>query len=119
MTSPASRPQEVPRFLTEPIAVITDILARVEPDLDQVVSQAAIKQVARKRAAQRRLAQALHADPDLLTSASPEGPPTVADLIRALQRHGTRNLVLPRCAGCGGQNELVCTNTQGRRLCGS
>jgi hypothetical protein len=119
MTSPASRPQEVPRFLTEPIAVITDILARVEPDLDQVVAQAAIKQVARKGAAQRRLAQALHADPDLLTSASPEGPPTVADLIRALQRHGTRNLVLPRCAGCGGQNELVCTNTQGRRICGS
>jgi hypothetical protein len=51
-------------------------------------------------AGRRRLAQALHENPDLLTSGRPEGPPQVERLIRALQAAGARRLVQPRCGHC-------------------
>src|SRR5207247_1833058 len=68
---------------------------------------AAIARAAPSRAQQRRLAAALSADPGLLTSGRPEGPPQVELLIRALQEIGARRLALPRCAHCDQPSRLV------------
>jgi hypothetical protein len=94
-------------FLAEPGAVIAVIIAGAEPGLGQDDVAAAITRTAPSRAQQRRLAAALSSDPGLLTSGRPEGPPQVELLIRALQEHGARQLVLPRCAGCGQPRRLV------------
>ena len=94
-------------FLAEPGAVIAGIVAAAEPALGQDDVAAAITRAAPSRAQQRRLAAALCEDPGLLTSGRPEGPPQVELLIRALQERGARQLVLPRCAGCGQPRRLV------------
>ena len=79
----------------------------IEPGLGEGVVAAAIMQVAPSRAQQRRLASALEGDPGLLTSGRPQGPPQIELLVRALQPHGARRLVLPRCAHCGEPKRLV------------
>jgi len=94
-------------FLAEPDAVIAVIVAGAEPGLSQDGIAAAIARAAPSRAQQRRLAAALRSDPGLLTSGRPEGPPQVELLIRALRENGARQLVLPRCAGCGQPRRLV------------
>jgi hypothetical protein len=110
---------DAPRFLTHPIEVIAEVVARVEPDLDPVVVHQTILDTARTRAQQRRLAAALDRDQDLLTSARPTGPKLVEQLIRALVAQGARHVVLPRCARCEQAKELPNTDGHGRRVCRS
>ena len=85
-------------FLAGPGAVIAGIAGGAEPGLGAGDIAAAVARAAPSRAQQRRLAAALSADPGLLTSGRPEGPPQVELLIRALRENGARRLVLPRCA---------------------
>jgi hypothetical protein len=94
-------------FGSDPAAVIAAIVADIEPGLGEGVVADAIMQVAPSRAQQRRLASALEGDPGLLTSGRPQGPPQIELLVRALQPHGARRLVLPGCAHCGQPRRLV------------
>ena len=94
-------------FLPGPGAVIAGIVGGAEPGLGQDGIAAAIERAAPSRAQQRRLAVALSADPGLLTSGRPEGPPQVELLIRALREIGARRLALPRCARCGQPRRLI------------
>jgi hypothetical protein len=87
-------------FLHDPDTLVATITSGVEPELTSAAVSSAIAQAAPSRAQRRRLAQALHEDPDLLTSGRPEGPPQVERLIRALQTAGARRLVRPRCGHC-------------------
>ena len=116
MTAAAFGP---PRFLTHPVEVITELVAAVEPGLDPEVVMTAVRGITVHLGHQRRLARALHEDPSLLTSGRPEGPPTIAQLIRVLQRRGAGNLALPACARCGRVALLTQRDSQGQRVCGA
>jgi hypothetical protein len=94
-------------FVVGPGAVIAGIVVGAEPGLGAGDIAAAIARAAPSRAQQRRLAAALSADPGLLTSGRPEGPPQIELLIRFLRENGAGRLVLPRCAGCGQPRRLV------------
>ncbi|MGW2789814.1 hypothetical protein ACWC9H_07805 [Streptomyces sp. NPDC001251] len=97
---------EPPRFLTEPVAVISEIVLALEPELAPDTVAETIAALAKLKSRHRRLAEALARDPDLLTSSRPEGPATVQALIRALQAIGAKRVVAPRCARCGKQHNL-------------
>ena len=107
---------QTPRFLTEPTAVITEIVLALEPELPPTAVAEAVASAAKPKSRQRKLAEVLTRDPGLLTSGRPEGPVTVQKLVRALQAVGAKRVVLPRCAHCGKQHNLP--NTDGdQRIC--
>lgn len=87
-------------LIADPDAVVLAILAGIEPGLDAATIHSVIIQAAPNRAQRQRLAHALRADPGLLTSGRPEGPPQVARLIHGLTALGAQRLVLPRCGHC-------------------
>ena len=107
-----------PRFLTHPHEVITEAVAAVEPDLEPAVVAEVVGEIAVLKPRLRALAEALHTDPELLTSGRPEGPKLVGMLIRALRARGAAHVVLPRCAGCGKQHKLTSLDDENRRICG-
>jgi hypothetical protein len=102
----ANESTERPRCFMEPGAVIAEIVANVEPDMDAAAIGSAINEVTAHRPRLRKLAQALEADTELLTSGRPEGPITVQRLIQALLKNGARRVTPPRCAHCGGTKPL-------------
>ncbi|MET9110894.1 hypothetical protein [Streptomyces zhihengii] len=106
----------VPRYLSDPVGVVTDIVLGIEPDLDRDLVAETVRASVALRPGQRELAQALHDAPDLLTSARPEGPRAIERLIRALQDHGARNVVPPRCARCGKTRPLP-SRDGSKRIC--
>lgn len=116
--------QELPRYATEPEAVIVETVRQIEPGLDAHEVEAVLVAAIRKRPQRRGLARVLQTDPALLTSGRPEGPRTVERLIRALREHGAGRLELPRCGDCHEDRPLVglgdglriCTRCQRRRL---
>ncbi|MFE0055355.1 hypothetical protein [Streptomyces sp. NPDC059003] len=116
--------QELPRYATEPEAVIVETVRRLEPGLDAHEVEAVLVAAISKRPQRRDLARVLQADPALLTSGRPEGPRTVERLIRALREQGAQRLELPRCGDCHKDRPLVgvgdglriCSRCQGRRL---
>lgn len=89
---------EPPRFLTDPVTVITETVLQVEPGLAPAMIAEAVREVACSRAGRRQLARALVGDPSLLTSGRTEGPPLVDRLIRTLRSRGAAQLVQPCCA---------------------
>ncbi|MFI1973266.1 hypothetical protein [Streptomyces cinnamoneus] len=95
---------------------IVEAVTGAEPELPVAIIEQVAAQVAPARMQLRRLAQALTTDPELLTSGRGEGPRHVELLIRGLLPHGTRRLVLPRCAGCGRTTSLE-HRDGARRLC--
>lgn len=112
-------PRGAPRFLTEPLVVIAEMVRAVEPDLAVATITTVAEQVTPTRARQRQLARALAEEPALLTSGRPRGPRAVERLIRALLAAGATNVRLARCPGCGRSNPLVNTDADGQRICGS
>ncbi|MFF7415410.1 hypothetical protein [Streptomyces lydicus] len=114
-----------PRYMSEPVGVVTDIVLSIEPGLDRDLVTDIVRTVVPRRPRQRELAQALNGDPDLLTSARPEGPRAVERLIPALQDQGARHVVLPQCAHCGKTRPLlsrdgdtrICKRCDSRRPC--
>jgi hypothetical protein len=101
-------------WLTDPMAVIVDAVATVEPALDPVLVESLIGTVIPHRPRQRDLARALTEDPDLLVSGRPVAPRTLEKLTRALRQHGATVVVEPRCGRCGKPNPLPSWHNQVR-----
>lgn len=94
---------EAPRWLSDPLGVVVDLIAEVEPGLDQAKIGDVVAVVAGGRAKRRRLAQALLAKPTLLMDGRSPAPRMVGDLLIALRRAGAMTVSLPICAECGKQ----------------
>ncbi|MGW4825834.1 hypothetical protein ACWEP4_45110, partial [Streptomyces sp. NPDC004227] len=86
--------------------MISEIVLALEPELAPGAVTETAASMAKLKSGRRRLAEALVADPELLTSGRPEGPASVGKLIRALRAIGAQRVVLPRCAHCGKQHSL-------------
>ncbi|WP_280302276.1 hypothetical protein [Nocardia abscessus] len=113
-----ARRGEVPRFLAEPVAVIVEVLGRVEPDLDPSVLAEVVEQVAQSRAGRRKLAEVLVRNPQLLTSGRAEGPPMVDRLIDAVRERVGRWVVPVCCGQCGRPaKRMAIYNADGLRIC--
>ncbi|MEZ0090408.1 hypothetical protein [Streptacidiphilus sp. EB129] len=106
--------EQEPRFALEPERFIVEAVHSVEPDLAVEVTETVLLSTVKRRPQRRELAEALHADPDLLTSGRPEGPRSVERLIRALREHGAVHVDLPRCAQCQRQRPLEALSDNGR-----
>ena len=98
---------------------VVAVMADIEPDLGEDVVRRAAADAAAFWAKRRRLAYALTDDPDLLTSGRPEGPSVIGDFVRALHAHGSRRVVLPKCADCGSTKRLTSLRADGKRICPS
>ncbi|MFC5786841.1 hypothetical protein [Streptomyces aureus] len=109
---------ELPRWQSEPEAVVAEVVATVDPSCMPQAVTAEVERVFRQRPQRRELARMLEADPCLLTSGLPQVPRLVERLIRALVEGGATGLVLPSCAACGRQRPLTATSPSGR-ICGS
>lgn len=93
-------------FADGPVAAIVEVVGRLEPDLDHQVVGATVCQVAPSRSKRRRLAEAITADPHLLTDGRSCAPVAVGQLVRALLPLGASRLVAPCCADCGKPSPL-------------
>jgi hypothetical protein len=100
----------------DPVAAIVEVVARLEPDLDREVVPAAVWQVAPSRTRRRRLAEAIAADPQVLTDGRSSAPLVVGQLVRALRPLGAARLVTPCCADCG-QAARLRSRRGGERIC--
>jgi hypothetical protein len=88
------------RLLTDPLGVVVDLLAGLEPALDTSLIAETVTVVAPGRAQRRRLAHALAEDPDVLVTGRSPAARVVGDLLVALAEAGAVNTSPPRCAGC-------------------
>ena len=95
MTPPARDP------LTDPLGVVVDLVAGIEPALDRASIQDVVAAVAGGRAKRRRLAQGLLARPAVLTDGRSPAPRVVGNLLSALRSAGAVNISAPVCADCG------------------
>ncbi|MGP3756898.1 hypothetical protein [Streptomyces sp. IBSNAI001] len=109
---------ELPRWQTEPAAVVADVVGMVDPSCVPSVVAGAVERVFRQRPQRRELARLLESEPSLLTSGLPQVPRLVERLIRDLVEGGASVLVLPRCAACDRQRPLTAASPEGR-ICGS
>ena len=91
----------VPDVLTDPVGVITGLVAGIERTLDRTAIEDTVTIVARGRAKRRRLARALIERPALLADGRSPAPRVVADLLIALRAAGATGVAAPACAGCG------------------
>ena len=106
------------KCMTDPIAVIVEVVGRVDPEMDPEVVAAAVREVTTTRAGRRKLAKALESNPSLLTSGRTEGPPMVDRLIRTLRDRGAAGVVQPCCSGCGKPARAMrARNGDGLRIC--
>jgi hypothetical protein len=87
--------------LADPLGVVVDLVADVEPGLDHPVIADVVASVAGGRAKRRRLAQALLERPTLLRDGRSPAPRVVADLLIALCEAGASTVSPPVCAQCG------------------
>jgi hypothetical protein len=87
----------------DPVGVVVNVVAGVEPGLDRAVITETVLCVAGGRAKRRRLAHALIDRPDVLADGRSPAPRVVGDLLIALRHNGACSVSLPRCAGCGRQ----------------
>ena len=73
--------------------------------------------IGRTKMKRRTLADAILADPAILTSGAPTGPLIISQLINHLLAHGARNVRRPRCAHCDHTTPLTSINSDGNRIC--
>src|SRR5687768_8971819 len=97
---------EPPRYATDPIGVICEIVLNVESALDPAHVRQAVAGVVKSRRGRRDLARELHANPALLTGGYSRGLRQVELLIAALLAIGAKNLASPRCPGSGQARRL-------------
>ena len=95
MTSYASE------VIADPIGVIVELIAAVEPDLEQARLKMAVASLAGGRAKQRRIAQALLERPAVLTDGRSPAPRAIGDLLITLRTMGASSISPPVCAECG------------------
>src|SRR5438105_1107576 len=92
-----------PDVLADPVGVVVDLVAAVEPVLNRGVLARLVEGVAGGRAKRRRLAQALRDRPGVLTDGCSPAPRVVGDLLIALRTAGAMGVSSPVCAQCGKQ----------------
>lgn len=90
-----------PEVLADPVGVVVGLVARIEPQLGQVVIEGTVTSVAGGRAKRRKLAQALAERPSVLTDGQSPAPRAVGELLIALRKAGARAVSPPACTGCG------------------
>jgi hypothetical protein len=91
------------RVASDPIELITDLVAAVERQLTREQIRAVASEVAGGRAKSRRLASALAERPGILADGRSPAPRAIGDLLAALRAAGAAGVSPPCCAGCGKQ----------------
>ena len=99
MTSPGRSE----RAVSDPIGLITELVAAVEHHLEPEQIRAVATAVAGGRAKSRRLASALAGRPDVLADGRSPAPRAIGDLLVALRQAGAQAVSPPCCARCGKQ----------------
>lgn len=89
------------RAVTDPVGLITDLITRVQKDLDPAAVRAVVLGVAGGRAKSRRLAEALAARPEVLSDGRSPAPRAIGDLLIALRKAGATTISPPVCRDCG------------------
>ncbi|MCY1141454.1 hypothetical protein OWR29_25945 [Actinoplanes sp. Pm04-4] len=89
------------RSISDPVGLITGLVAAADPSLAPDRIQSAVTAVAGGRAKTRRLAAALAARPAVLLDGRSPAPRAVGELLTALRATGTTAISAPSCAGCG------------------
>ena len=89
------------RAVTDPVGLITDLITRVENDLDPAAVRAVVLGVTGGRAKSRRLAEALAARPEVLSDGRSPAPRAIGDLLIALRKAGVTAISPPVCRDCG------------------
>jgi hypothetical protein len=85
----------------DPICVIHDVIARLDPTVDRTLIARAVSRLASRPAHQRRIGWALEAQPELLTGAGHLAPVrAIIALIEALHAAGVAGIVRPACPRC-------------------
>ncbi len=92
--------------IAAPLAVIVDVVGRLEPGLDAAAVGAVVEQVAPSRRKRRQLATVLLADSAVLTDGRSSMPRAVEELVRALLVLGATSVALPHCGECGKASRL-------------
>jgi hypothetical protein len=91
------------RAISDPVGLITGLVAAAEPQLEPEQIRAVITAVAGGRAKTRRLASALEERPGVLADGRSPAPRVAGDLLLALRRAGAQAVSPPCCAQCGKQ----------------
>jgi hypothetical protein len=91
------------RVISDPVGLITDLIAAVECRLTREQIRAVAAEVAGGRAKSRRLASALAGRPAVLADGRSPAPRAVGDLLVALREAGAQTVSPPCCARCGKQ----------------
>lgn len=100
-----------------PIAVLIEVIAGVDPAIAPEVVVSAVEAVTSRAGQRRQLAWALQDHPELLTGAGAQAPvPSVLRLIDALRDAGSTMIVRPPCPRCGRVVTLSKTRS-GMRIC--
>jgi hypothetical protein len=100
----------------DPVPGIVAAVRAVEPALDTSTIMRAVTG-AGAAARLRQVAAVLAADPSVLTSGVPVGPPALGRMLSALCAAGATSVVAQRCATCGRAMRLVTADGQGLRIC--
>ena len=93
----------IERAVSDPVGLITDLVAAVEHQLTREQIRAVAAGVSGGRARSRRLAAALAGRPGVLADGRSPAPRVVGDLLVALRQAGAQTVALPCCARCGRQ----------------
>ncbi len=109
---------EPPRYATDPVGVVSDIVLSIEVTLDRRHVHQTVTSVVTSRRGRRELARELQANPALLTDGRSHGLRSVELLIPALFKIGARHLVRPRCPCCGHAKRLT-VRSGDERICRS
>lgn len=115
----------LPRYATDPEAVIEEAVGSVEPALAPELIRSVVRTTFPIGTQRRKLAELLQRDLSWLTEGRSDSPTIVERLIRALREHGAMHVQQPRCWGCGQARRLVrvlpdgtsriCNTCEGRR----
>ncbi|HET6483801.1 MAG TPA: hypothetical protein VFG35_27675 [Actinoplanes sp.] len=89
--------------ISDPVGLITDLVAAADPGLAPDRIQSAVAAVAAGRAKSRRLAAALATRPAVLLDGRSPAPRVVGELLVAVRVAGATAISAPCCAGCGKQ----------------
>jgi hypothetical protein len=99
--------------------VVVAIVRAADPGVSATVVADAVERVAVGQVSRARLADYLTDHPEALTSGHSSGPKVVGVLIAALVEAGSSMLVVPRCAECDREVELLYPRGTDERICGA
>jgi hypothetical protein len=86
----------------DPISVIYDVIAQLDPAADRDVIATSVRKLASRPTHQRKIGWALEAQPELLTGAGHLAPVrAIVPLIDALHAAGIGGIARPACPRCG------------------